>query len=302
VWRVGFLGARSRSTPSNPDVYYDAFVQGMREHGYVEGRNLAIEWRFAAGNYERFPVLAAELVAAKPDVIVTHVMAATRALQRTTSTIPIVSTGINDPVGSGIAVSLARPAGNVTGLANVALDASSKRLELLADMVPNLSRVAVLLNPGNPARNAIFKRVQEAAERLGIQATPLDARNADEIERGFASIAQQRVQAVVVANDALYLGRARQLADVSLKNRLPTIFPYREIVVAGGLMSFGQDFADTYRRAAIYVDKILKGAKPGDLPVEQPTRLELVLNRTTAKRLGLSIPHDLQVRADKVID
>jgi putative ABC transport system substrate-binding protein len=302
VWRVGFLAARSRSTPSKPDIYYDAFVEAMRELGYVEGKNLVIEWRFADGNYDRFPALASELAALKVDVLVTHVGAGTRALQRATSTIPIVVTSISDPVGGGYAASLARPGGNITGLSNVTIDATSKRFELLTAMLPKLSRVAVLLNPRSPSRDVMLQSVQEVARRTRIKIVPVDASTAQEIDSAFAAMAQQRAQALIIVNDSFFLGQARKLAALTVKNRLPSISPYREIVTTGGLMSYGQNYVDTYRQAAIYVDKILKGAKPGDLPIEQPTRLELIINRNTAKTLGINIPDELILRADKIID
>jgi putative ABC transport system substrate-binding protein len=302
VWRVGFLAARSRSTAANPDLYYDAFVQEMRERGYMEGKNLVIEWRFADSDYERLPSLAAELVRLKVHVLVTHGTAATRALHRATSTIPIVSTSVADPVAGGFAASLARPGGNVTGTSAISIDATAKQFELLTTMLPKLARVAVLLNLGNPAGPSELKMVQDAAQRTGIKVVTIDARTPEGIERGFAAMLQARAEAVVVVNDAIFLGQWRKIGELSVRNRLPSMAPYREIAEAGGLMSYGQDFAGNYRHAAAYVDKILKGAKPGDLPFEQPTRFELVINRKTAKALGLSIPAELLLRADKLID
>ncbi|HYT47185.1 MAG TPA: ABC transporter substrate-binding protein, partial [Burkholderiales bacterium] len=225
----------------------------MRELGYVEGKNLVIEWRFADGNYDRFPALASELAMLKVDVLVTHVTATMRALQRATSTIPIVVTSLTDPVGGGYAASLARPGGNITGLSNVTIDATSKRFELLTAMLPKLSRLAVLLNPGNPSRAVMLQSVKDAAHRTRIKIVPVDARTPQEIERAFAAMAQQRVQALIVANDGFFLGQARTLAALTLKNRLPAMFPYREIVTMGGLMSYGQNYVDTYRQAAMYV-------------------------------------------------
>ncbi|OLB98541.1 MAG: hypothetical protein AUH30_07505 [Candidatus Rokubacteria bacterium 13_1_40CM_68_15] len=302
VWRIGFLAPLSRSTPSRPDVYYDAFVQGIRELGYVEGKNLAIEWRFADGKFERLPGLAAELVRVNVDVIVTHSTPATQALQRATSTIPIVFAVAVDPVGSGFAASLARPAGNITGLSVIDVDLGPKRLELLKTMLPALSRVAVLVNPGSSVRAAIVRSVQAAGQHAGIKVLPVDARTPEEIERGFVIMAQERAEGVIIADDAFFRGQRRQIADLAVKNRMPAITPWREYVAAGGLMSYGQNIADSFRRAATYVDKILKGAKPGELPIEQPTRIHLAINRKTANLLGMKISPELLLRADEVIE
>ena len=302
VWRIGFLAPLSRSTPLRPDVYYDAFVQGIRELGYVEGKNLAIEWRFADGKFERLPGLAAELVRVNVDVIVTHSTPATQALQRATSTIPIVFAVAVDPVGSGFAASLARPAGNITGLSVIDVDLGPKRLELLKTMLPALSRVAVLVNPGSSVRAAIVRSVQAAGQHAGIKVLPVDARTPEEIERGFVIMAQERAEGVIIADDAFFRGQRRQIADLAVKNRMPAITPWREYVAAGGLMSYGQNIADSFRRAATYVDKILKGAKPGELPIEQPTRIHLAINRKTANLLGMKISPELLLRADEVIE
>lgn len=302
VRRIAFLAPLSRSTPSNPDVYYDAFVHGMRELGYIEGKNVVIEWRFADGKFERLPDLAAELARMEPEVIVTHSTPATRALQRVTSTVPIVFAVAIDPVSSGFAASLARPGGNITGLSVIDVDPSPKRLELLKSLVPALSRVALLVNPGTSVHPAIVKSVQAAAQPAGIKVLPVDAGTPEQIERGFATMVRERVEGVIVADDAFFRGQRKQIADLAVKNRIPAIAPWREYVTAGGLMSYGQSIADSFRRAATYVDRILKGARPGDLPIEQPTRIHLALNRKTADALGLAMPHDLLLRADEVID
>ena len=301
VRRIGFLAVRSRSTPSNPEPYYDAFVQGMRELGYVEGKNVVIEWRFADGKYERLPGLAAELVQMKVEVIVTQ-GPGTQASQRATSTIPIVFAPVNDPVGSGVVASLARPGGNVTGLSLMAVDLSPKQLELLKIMRPRLSSVAVLLNFGNAGHPAILKSVQSAARQVGIKALPVDARAPEEIERGFATMTRERIEAVIVAGDAFFVGQRRRIAELALKHRMPSMFLTREDVQAGGLMSYGPNLAEFYRRGATYVDKILKGAKPGDLPIEQPTQIHLAINLKTAKMLGLVVSNELLSRADEVIE
>ena len=302
VRRIGFLGSRSRSTVSDPDVYYDAFVQGMRELGYVEGKNLAIEWRMADGRYERLPALAAELVQMKPEVIATHGVTGPKALQQAKSTIPIVTASAGDPVAEGLAASLARPGGNVTGLSLITIDLSPKLLELLRAMVPRLSRVAVLVNPGNTSHPAILKSLQAVAQQVGIKILPVDARTPEEVERGFARMKRERADAVIVAPDGPFVGQRRQFAELATKNRMPSMYAFREHVEAGGLMSYGQNLADHYRRAATFVDKILKGAKPGDLPFEQPTHIHLAINRKTAKALGLAIPQEMLLRADEVIE
>jgi putative tryptophan/tyrosine transport system substrate-binding protein len=302
VRRIGFLGARSRSTQSNPDVYYDAFVQGMRELGYVEGKNLVIEWRFADGKYERLPGLAAELVRLKPEVIVTHSTPATKALQQATSTIPIVTAAVGDPVGSSMAASLAHPGGNITGLSTIATDVSTKHLELLKTMVPVLSRTAVLVNPGNSSHPANLKSVQATALQLGVKVLSVDARTPEEIERGFAAMKRERADAIIILTDPFFSGQRRQVTELAARNRLPSMFEFREDVAAGGLMSYGPNLTDQYRRVATYVDKILKGAKPGDLPIEQPTTIHLAINRKTAKALGLSISEQLLLRADEVVE
>ena len=302
VRRIGFLGAFSRPTLSNPDVYYDAFTQGMRELGYVEGKNLVIEWRFADGIYERLAGLAAELVQMKVEVIATHSTAATKAAQRATSTIPIVTAAVSDPIGGGFAASLARPGGNITGFSVIAVDVSPKRLELLKTMMPAVSRIAVLVNPGNQAKPVVLKSVQAAAQQAGIQILAVDARTPEEIERGFAMMTSKRAEAVIIMNDAFFIQQRRQISELAARHRMPLMSPYREYVAAGGLMSYGQDLTDFYRRAATYVDKILRGAKPGELPIEQPTKIHLAINRNTAKALGINIPQELLLRADEVIE
>jgi len=302
VRRIGYLAARSRSTPSNPDPYYDTFVRGMRELGYVEGKNLLIEWRFADGKYERLPGLAAELVRLKLEVIVTHAPPPTEAVRRATSTIPIVCSNLGDPVALGFAASLARPGGNITGLSAIQDDVSPKYLELLKSLIPALSRAAVLTNPGNPSHPILVKRVQTAAQKLGVSVLPVDARNPEEIERGFAAMKRERADAVIILGDTFFIGQRRQITDLATRNRLPAMYSFREDVEAGGLMSYGQNIGDFYRRAATYVDNILKGAKPGELPIEQPTALHLAVNRKTAKTFGLTIPQELLLRADEVVE
>ncbi len=274
----------------------------MRELGYVEGKNLVIEWRSADGKYERFPLLAAELVQLKVDVIVTVTPPATSAAQKATTTIPIVMGTTGDPVGNGFIKSLARPGGNITGLTSIVSDLGPKHMEMLLSMVPRLSRVAVLLNPDNLAHIGVLKNVQAAAQRTSLKILPVKARTPQEIENAFSLMTREHAGAVIVAGDGFLTQQRRQIAELAVKNRLPSITGIKEYPETGGLMSYGQNLADQYRRAAVYVDKILKGAKPGDLPVEQPTRLALVINRKTAKALGLTIPQSLLIMADKVIE
>ena len=302
IRRIGFLAARSRSILANPDVYYEAFEQGLRELGYVEGKNIAIEWRFADGNIERLPGLAAELVRMKVEIIVTHGTVATQTAQRATGTIPIVFAAATEPVGSGFAKTLTRPGGNTTGLALIATDVSPKHLELLRLMIPKLSRVAFLMNPDTSSHAPILKSVQAAAQSIGVKVLPVNARNADEFERGFDLMARERSNAVIIPPDTFYIGLRRELATLALKKRMPTMFSFREQVMAGGLMSYGQNLTDHYRRAATYVDKILKGAKPGELPIDQPDKIHLAINRKTAKTLGIAIPQEILLRADEVIE
>jgi putative ABC transport system substrate-binding protein len=302
VWRIGFLYVRSRPTPTSPDVYLDAFVRGMRDLGYVEGKNLVIEWRFADGHNERLPRLAAQLAQMNVDVIVTHSIFTTQAAQRETSTIPIVFTGLTDPVIAGVVKSLARPEWNLTGLSLMSVDSSPKHVDLLAVTIPKLTRIAFLMNPIMPTHPPMLKSTQEAAQRIGATVLPVEARNPEEIERGFLTMAGWHAEALIVAADPIFLRQQRQLVQLALKHHIPTMFPYRQDTEAGGLMSYGQDLADFYRLAARYVDKIFKGAKPGDLPVEQPTIFEFVVNLKTAKMLGLKIPQSLLLRADRVIE
>lgn len=302
VRRIGFLAVRPRSTPSSPDVLYDAFVWRMRELGYVEGKNLIIEWRFADGNFERLPGLADELARLKVEVLVTHGTPPTAALQKATKTIPIVFAAVVDPVGSGFAASLAHPGGNITGTSIMSIDFSPKYLELLKLMQPKLSVVAVLMNPGSSVQPAVLKGIQAAAQQLRVRVLPVNARTAEEIEHGFAKMRQEHADATIVLTDTFFIGRRSQIAELALRHRLPSMFTFREGTLTGGLMSYGPSLSDSYRVSATYVDKILKGARPADLPIEQPTTLELVLNAKTAKELGLTIPQELRLRANEVIE
>ncbi len=300
VWRVGFLALR-RIGPLDSD-FFGEFPRGMRELGYIEGKNLVIEWRSAEGEVERLPKVAAELVRLKVDVIVPAGAQAVRAAQKATITIPIVMGTAGDPVGSGFVKSLARPGGNITGLSDIAGDLGSKLLDLLLGAIPKLSHVAVLVNPDNSSHSPILKSIQAAAPSAGVKIIPVAARTPREIEEAFSVMVQENAKAVIAAADAIFNQQVRQIVDLAAKHRLPSISGYPQYAEAGGLMNYGPDFADNFRRAATYVDKIFKGAKPGDLPVEQSTRFELAVNLKTAKALGLTIPPAVLLRADRVIE
>ena len=299
VYRIGYLS--SGTSTSNPFV--KAFREGLRELGWIEGQNIIIDYRFAEGRFDRLPALAAELIRLKVDVIVASPTPAALAAKNATSTIPIVMTGGGNPVGLGLVASLARPGGNVTGLTfSVGFDTVVKALELLREIVPNASRVAVLLNPANPGHLLAMREVKDAARSLGVQLQILEARAPSEFDGAFAAMVKQRVAALLVVPDSMFLLHRARLADLSAQNRLPTMHGDRESVEAGGLMSYGANTRDGVRAAATFVDKIFKGAKPADLPVEQPTKFEFVINSRTAKALGLTIPPSLLLRADQVIE
>jgi putative ABC transport system substrate-binding protein len=274
----------------------------MRELGYVEGKNLQIDWRFAGGEEGRLTGLAAELVQLKVDVIVAGATPVISAAQKVTATIPIVMASANDPVGSGFVASLGRPGSNITGISNLSSDLSSKIVETLLSVTPKLSRVAILVNPKNPSTMAMATSLQAAMQGLGAASLLLEATTAEEIETSFSKMRQQNAEAVIVTADTVFVEQRRRVAELAMKDRMPSMFSFREHVEAGGLMSYGQNLADGYRRAATYVDRIFKGAKPGDLPVEQSTKLELFINLRTAKALGLTVPDTLLARADEVIE
>jgi putative ABC transport system substrate-binding protein len=300
VSRIGYLGL-NRAT--NPHLL-EAFRQGLRDLGYVEGRNVVIEYRDAEGKPERLPALAAELVALKVDVLVAQPTVAALAAKQATRTLPIVFP-VAEPVTSGLVTSLARPGGNLTGLSILAPEMASKGLELLKQAVPGVSRVAVLWDPGAfPERTAkdMRKEVKVAARALGVRLQFIEARGPDDFDRAFSEMTRARAGALTVLGGSMLFSERKRLVDLAAKNRLPAVYPWREGVDAGGLMSYGPNVADLFRRAATYVDKILKGAKPGDLPIEQPTKFELVINLKTAKALGLTIPRSLLQRADQVIE
>jgi putative ABC transport system substrate-binding protein len=299
VWRIGFLGSESAS---GYRTRVDALRAGLRDLGYVEGRNFVIEDRWAEGKYERLPHLAAELVNLKVDVIVTISTPTTRAAQKTTTLIPIVMVGAADPVGGGFVKSLARPEGNITGVSNMAEDLLTKRFELLLSMVPKVSRVAILMNPSNTANIKAPERIQAAAQKRGVKILPVRAQSPQELDDAFSLMVREKAGAVMVSADPFFAQESRRIVALALKNRLPSVYGRGEFVEAGGLMSYGDSITDSYRRAATYLDKIFKGAKPADLPVEQPMKIELFINGKTAKALGLKIPNSLLVSADKVIE
>ena len=305
VWRVGYLSGVGASEvmrgPANN--LGAAFAQGMRELGYVEGKNLVIEWRTGGGKLDRLSAVAAELVALKPDVIVVSGSQPTSAAQKATSTIHVMGSSL-DPVRDGFVRSLARPGGNITGLANLSGDLGPKYLELILAALPRLSSLAVMTNPSNSGHAAIFSGIQSAAPRFKVKVLRVEIQDAQSIEAAFASMKRENAGAMFVMVDPVTnFPQVRQtIAQLSLKHQLPVFSNFRELIEAGGLMSYGQNLALQYKRAAAYVDKIFKGAKPGDLPVEQSTRLEMVVNARTAKALGITIQPEIFLRADEVIE
>jgi len=298
VPRIGYLTATSLS--SNV-ARIDAFRQGLRELGYVEGKNILIEWRSGEGKLERQGELAAELVRLKVDVIITSGPTITRAAKEATVTIPIVMAFDSDPIGNGFIASLARPGGNITGLSALAPELSGKQLELLKEIVPKLSRVAVLGNSSEPANPKTLKEIELAAGAFGVQLQSLDVLGPNDIDTAFRAATKAHVDALVVLVSVVLTDHRTQIANLALKGRLPAIYYSRQFVEAGGLMSYAASFTDLSRRAATYVDKILKGTRPADLPVEQPTKFEFIINLKAAKQIGLTIPPAVLARADKVI-
>jgi putative ABC transport system substrate-binding protein len=296
--RIGFLvGAVAEGEPGP-----EAFRQGLREFGYVEGQNIAIEWRWARGDLTRLPDLAQELVQLKVDVIVANSVAPIRAAQKATRTIPIVMVYPADPVALGFVASLARPEGNITGLTQVSPELIGKRLQLLKEAVPNLSRVAVLLDPGHPGIRQRAKDAKAAAPALGLRLQFVEAQNSSELDTAFAAMTRENVNAVFYEGSTRHYAQRARIAQHAVKNRLPSMCGLREYVEAGCLMGYGARWTDLWRRAAYFVDKILRGAKPPELPVEGPTKFEFVINMRTAKALGLTIPPSLLLRADHVIE
>ena len=296
--RIGFLNALSPTT--NP-ARIEAFRQGLRDVGYVEGKNIVIEYRYADRKVDRLPTLAAALVRLKVDVIVTSATIETLAAKKATNTIPIVMINVGDPVGSGFVASLARPGNNITGLSTVSPELSGKRLELLKEIIPNLSRVAVLGNSTIPGNADTLKEVELAAQALKVKLQYLDVLSVNDIETSFRAAGKEHADAVLVLSNFVLTSQQRQIIDLAVKSRLPASYARPEFVESGGLMTYGVNLNDLARRAAIYVDKILKGAKPADLPVEQPVKFEFVINLKAAKQIGLTIPPNVLARADRVI-
>ncbi len=301
VWRLGFFyfGSRKRAVESGR---YDAFLRGMRELGYVEGKHFVLETRFADGKAEILPGLAADLLRSNVDLIVATGTPTYHALKKATTTIPIVITAGGDPVADGLAASLARPGGNITGLSNMGTDLTPKLLELLVIAAPKVSRVAVLLNPINGSHPARLKMIQGAAQIIRVNVLRVDGQTPGDIERAYATMTRERVQAVIILNDGFLLQQIPQIAALAIKHRLPSISATTEYPEAGGLMGYGSDIVDHFRRAATYVDKILKGARPAEMPIEEPTIFKLVINRKTATALGITLSQELLLRADRVIE
>ena len=300
LWRIGYLEPTSRHLALESRI--PAFLQGMKALGYIEGKHFVFESRFADGNNERLSTLAAELVQLNADVIVVSGTVAGHAAQRTTSTIPIVVTITPDPVRDGFAMTLAKPGGNITGLSSGSGDMIKKHVELLITVRPQIARIAILMNPANAGHPPHLLNVQVAAQRSGRQALPVAASNPDDLERGFAFMTRNSADAVIVLPDGFFREKRRQIAELALKYRLPSSYANIEFSDAGGLFVYSANQIENFRRAAIFVDKILKGAKPGELPFELPTRFELVINRKTASALGITIPQSILVRADRVIE
>jgi ABC-type uncharacterized transport system substrate-binding protein len=296
--RIGFLGNSTAALEAN---LVGPFRQGLRELGYVEGQNIAIEYRWAEGKYERFPNLIAELLAQRVEVIVTAGTPASLAVKKATTSVPLVMVAVGDPVATGLVASFARPGGNITGIHSTVEGLEGKRLELLREVIPNLSHVAVLWNPENPALLTYLKEMRAAAQILGIKLQVFEVRTAGELEEAFKAIGRARPGALRVMGDRLFFTIRDRIMDYATKQRLPVVPVHPELVEAGALMAFGPSYPGMHRRAAYFVDRILKGAKPADLPVERPTKFELVINLKTAKALGLTIPQTLLQRADEVI-
>jgi len=301
VHRIGTLSALGTTPGRNPVV--EAFLEGMRALGYVEGQHFVLEYRGAEGQFEGFPDLAAELVRLKVEVIVAQGTPAALAAKHATTTIPIVMVGVGDPVGSGLVASLARPGGNITGLSNLSPELVRKQLEFLKDVRPTVSRVAVLWNPANPASHLMVRAADVAAQALGVQLHLVEARGRgpDAFDSAFAAMTNAHADALLVLADNIFFEHRRRLAELAAMSHLPTMYQGREHVEAGGLISYAASVPDVWRHGATYVDKILKGAKPADLPVEQPTRFELVINLKTAQALGITMPPSLLLLADEVI-
>jgi len=298
VARIGFL---SPVSPSATALWHQAFRQGLRDLGWVEGKNISIEYRYAEGRSDRLPDLAADLVRLKLDIIVVSSGTDALAAKNATRAIPIVMASAGDPVAIGLVESLARPGGNITGLSQIAPELAGKRLDLLKEIVPKLSRVSVLWNPQGRTSTVSWKEIQLPARELGVKLHSLEVRSVNDFDKTFEDATRAGAGALVIMPDPLFVSNLKRIADFAATSRLPSISHLTEFVDSGGLVAYGPDRSDMFRRAAVYVDKILKGTKPADLPVEQPTKFEFVINLKTAKQIGLTIPPNVLVRADKVI-
>jgi putative ABC transport system substrate-binding protein len=299
VPRVGFLGNSTEALETN---LVGPFREGLNALGYEEGRNIVVEYRWAEGKYERFPALIAELLAAKVDVLVTAGTPAAVAVKKATATVPLVMVAVGDPVETGLVPSLARPGGNLTGLSSIAPDLEGKRLELLREFAPALALVGVFFNPANPFHTVSMRQARKAAGALGIRLLPLTVRVSQDLEGAFVAILKEKPDALLVLADRVYLHERKRIMDFALRHRLPNASAHKEMVDAGGLMSYGPSYEDMHRRAADYVDKILKGAKPGDLPIQQPTKFDLKINLRAARTLGIETPRTILERADEVVE
>jgi putative ABC transport system substrate-binding protein len=299
VRRIGFLGNSTATLEAN---LVGPFRAGLRDHGYEEGKNIHIEYRWADGKYERLPALIAELITSKVEVIVTAGTPASLAVKKTASSIPLVMIAVGEPVATGLVASLARPGGNITGVTSISPEIEGKRLELLKEIAPNISHIAVLWNASSPVQVIQERETRAAAQALGMQMLSLGVRTLEEIEEAFTTILREKPSALFVLADRLFLHHRQRIMDFAVQNRLPGVQAYRELVEAGGLMSYGPSYAGMHRRAAYFVDRILKGTNPGELPVERPSTFELVLNVKAAKALALSIPQSIILRADEVIE
>jgi ABC-type uncharacterized transport system substrate-binding protein len=299
IYRIGYLSA---AAPAASATVIDAFRQGLRERGWVEGQSFVIDYRFAEGRYDRLPDLAAELVRLNMDVIVAAPTPPAMAASKATRTIPIVMIGVNDPVGLGLVTSLARPGGNVTGPSAMSSDFATKRLELFKQAIPSLNRVGVLSTSyDGAAALASWNGIEAAASQAGLQIQRITARDPADFENAFATVAKEKINGLLIINDPRFVAARNRLAELALRNRVPTMFEEWRFVEAGGLIAYGPSYPEIFRSAARYVDKILKGAKPADLPVEQPSKFELVINLKTAQQIGVTIPPNVLVRADRVI-
>ena len=297
--RIGFMGNSTAALEAN---LVDAFREGLREHGYEEGRNIVIEYRWADGKYEQFPALVAELIAAKVDAIVTAGTPAALAMKKETTTVPLVMVAVGDPVGTGLVPSLARPGGNLTGLSSIAPDLEGKRLQLLREVVPALSHVAMFINSLNPFHVSSMRQARAAAQAMGIKLQLHDIRKSEDLDDAFAAIRKERPDALLILADRIFLHNRQRIVDFAKEQRLPNVNAYKELVEVGGLMSYGPSYEDMHKRAAIYVDKILKGAKPADLPIEQPSKFTFIINLKAAKALGVTVPSQLLALADRLIE